>query len=411
MTEVSTKFKFTKSDLAAIEKTNKRVWYRDTQTVGLAMCVTPAGSKTFYVIHRVAGMGRKGNTEFLRLGSFPDDLTVERAREAARRQLKTLNSGESVRAAVSAKKDELSVGDLWEQWRTERSVGPNPDQPIKRSWKKDQRLYDCHLKDRAKRRASEITTTLASRIFHDVTVASGPVEANHVKRLARAMWNHAVQRHGLAVQNPWTTIKDNHERSREEWVTPAQMPALFKAIDSSVDRDAADMIRLCLFTGARSGNVKAMRWDAIDLDTAIWTIGSAHHKNRTINSIPLAPPAVEILRLRIGLNDEWVFPAATKSGHMMDARKGWSAILTAFSSELKLPEVPDLRIHDLRHTTASWLVTQGVSLPMVGKLLGHTTSVTTAKYAHLAIDPIREVLNRTAAAMGAIADKESVSHE
>ena len=196
MTEVSTKFKFTKSDLAAIEKTNKRVWYRDTQTVGLAMCVTPAGSKTFYVIHRVAGMGRKGNTEFLRLGSFPDDLTVERAREAARRQLKTLNSGESVRAAVSAKKDELSVGDLWEQWKTERSVGPNPDQPIKRSWKKDQRLYDCHLKDRAKRRASEITTTLASRIFHDVTVASGPVEANHVKRLARAMWNHAVQRHG-----------------------------------------------------------------------------------------------------------------------------------------------------------------------------------------------------------------------
>ncbi|MEB0076293.1 tyrosine-type recombinase/integrase [Pseudomonas sp. CCI3.2] len=410
MTEVSTKFKFTKSDLAAIEKTNKRVWYRDTQTVGLAMCVTPAGSKTFYVIHRVAGMGRKGNTEFLRLGSFPDDLTVERAREAARRQLKTLNSGESVRAAVSAKKDELSVGDLWEQWKTERSVGPNPAQPIKRSWNKDQRLYDCHLKDRAKRRVSEITTTVASKIFSSVTVASGPVEANHVKRLARAMWNHAAQRHGLDAHNPWTTIKSNDERSREEWVMPAQMPALFKAIDSAADRNVADMVRLCLFTGARSGNVKAMRWDKIDLDTGIWTIGGADHKNKNINSIPLAPLAVAILRKRVGLNCEWVFPAATKSGHMIDARKSWRAIVEVFAAELELSKMPDLRIHDLRHTTASWLVTQGVSLPMVGKLLGHTSPATTAKYAHLAIDPIREVLNRTTAAMGAITDKESISH-
>ncbi|UVJ43641.1 tyrosine-type recombinase/integrase [Pseudomonas sp. LS1212] len=61
-------------------------------------------------------------------------------------------------------------------------------------------------------------------------------------------------------------------------------------------------------------------------------------------------------------------------------------------------------IHDLRHTTASWLVGQGVSLPMVGKLLGHTTTVTTARYAHLATDPVREALEKITAAMGRTAN-------
>ena len=78
MAAPDTTFQFTKTALASIAPTSKRAWYRDTKTQGLALCVTPAGSKTFYVIRRVAGMGRKGNTEFLRLGTFPEDLTVER---------------------------------------------------------------------------------------------------------------------------------------------------------------------------------------------------------------------------------------------------------------------------------------------------------------------------------------------
>lgn len=75
-------------------------------------------------------------------------------------------------------------------------------------------------------------------------------------------------------------------------------------------------------------------------------------------------------------------------------------MLKAFAAEVGSSEAPDIRIHDLRHTTASWLVGQGVSLPMVGKLLGHTTTVTTARYAHLATDPVREALEKITAAMG-----------
>lgn len=400
MASSDTSFQFSKTSLAGIAATSKRVWYRDTKTQGLALCVTPAGSKTFYVIRRVAGMGRKGNTEFLRLGAFPEDLTVEQARAAARQKLQVLNAGESVRAAATAKKDEFTVGDLWKLWTAERSVGPNPDKPIKRSWKKDQRIYDCHLKDRANRRVSEVTSTLVGKIFRDVTVNSGPVEANHLKRLARAIWNHAIKHHGLNIRNPWTTIKDNQEAPREQWIKPDQMPALFKAIDSINNQDAADIVRLCLFTGARSGNVKAMRWDQLDLNANVWTIGSAHHKNKRVHSIPLPPPAVAILKRRVGVNAEWVFPSSSSAGHVTNIYASWKEALKTFAAEVGLADVPDIRIHDLRHTTASWLVGQGVSLPMVGKLLGHTTTVTTARYAHLATDPVREALEKITAAMG-----------
>ncbi|HCA00438.1 MAG TPA: hypothetical protein DEO97_18825 [Pseudomonas sp.] len=400
MAAADTSFQFTKTALASIAPTSKRAWYRDTKTQGLALCVTPAGSKTFYVIRRVAGMGRKGNTEFLRLGTFPDDLTVEQARAAARQKLQMLNAGESVRAAATAKKDELTVKDLWTLWETERSVGPNPKKPIKRSWKKDLRLYECHLKDRANRRVSEVTAILVGKIFRDVTVNSGPVEANHLKRLARAIWNHAIKHHGLDTRNPWTTITDNREAPREQWVKPDQMPALFKAIDSISNEDAADIFRLCLFTGARSGNVKAMRWDQLDLKANVWTIGSAHHKNKRVHSIPLPPPAVAILKRRVGVSAEWVFPSSSSAGHVTNIYASWKEVLKAFAAEVGSSEAPDIRIHDLRHTTASWLVGQGVSLPMVGKLLGHTTTVTTARYAHLATDPVREALEKITAAMG-----------
>ncbi len=393
------KFVFTKTALAAIEPTDKRAYYWDTQTAGLALRVTPAGSKTFYVIHRVGGMGRASQAEYIRIGPFPE-LTPEQARTEARSKLKMLNAGESVRATTNAKKEELTLADLWDIWKAERAVGPNPDKPLKRSWKKDERLYNCHLKGRAKRRISELNATVASKIFRDVTVASGPVEANHVKRLARAMWNHAIKHHGLAIRNPWTTLKDNPETPREQWVRPEQMPALLRAVDAIDNQDAADVIRLCLYTGARSGNVKAMRWDQLDMGATTWTIGSAHHKNKRIHTIPLTPAAMEILSNRRGVSRVWVFPGQSDEGHISDIYASWKKVLEIFTKEAGLDAIPDIRIHDLRHTTASWLVGQGVSLPIVGKLLGHTTTITTQRYAHLEHDPVRDVLTKITAAMG-----------
>ncbi|MOA36463.1 site-specific tyrosine recombinase XerC [compost metagenome] len=146
-----------------------------------------------------------------------------------------------------------------------------------------------------------------------------------------------------------------------------------------------------------------MRWEQLDLATGCWTIPSSHHKNKRIHTVPLPPAAIEIIRRRIGVSPEWVFPSSvSKTGHMESVRGPWKQALKALAAELSMDSAPDLRIHDLRHTTASWLVAQGVSLPMVGRVLGHASTQTTARYAHLATDPVREVLNQAAAAMSKI---------
>src|SRR3981189_1329674 len=89
---------------------------------------------------------------------------------------------------------------------------------------------------------------------------------------------------------------------------------------------------------------------------------------------------------------DWVFPSTSASGHIVEPAKSWQRIR-------KRAGVPDVRIHDLRHTLASWLVGAGYSLPLIGRALNHSQIATTERYAHLALDPVREALERTAALM------------
>jgi integrase len=87
-----------------------------------------------------------------------------------------------------------------------------------------------------------------------------------------------------------------------------------------------------------------------------------------------------------------VFPGDGASGHIVEPAKAWQRIRARAG-------VPDVRIHDLRHTLASWLVAQGFNLPLVGRALNHTQTATTARYAHLALEPVRAALEQTAALM------------
>jgi integrase len=100
---------------------------------------------------------------------------------------------------------------------------------------------------------------------------------------------------------------------------------------------------------------------------------------------------------------EWVFPGEGASGHIVEPAKAWLRIR-------KHAGVPDVRIRDLRHTLASWLVAQGFNLLLVARVLNHTQAATTARYAHLALEPVRAALDQTAALMtGNAAYKEESS--
>ncbi len=157
----------------------------------------------------------------------------------------------------------------------------------------------------------------------------------------------------------------------------------------------ADAIRLLMLTGARRSEVLSATWDAFDLDAGVWTKPSSHTKQKKPHRVPLSPPALQLLqkiRAREKHSSGYIFPsrARSKHPHLTELKKSWNRIC-------QLAEIEGVRIHDLRHTYASILVSGGASLPIIGALLGHTQVQTTHRYAHLMDNPLREATTQVAA--------------
>jgi integrase len=149
---------------------------------------------------------------------------------------------------------------------------------------------------------------------------------------------------------------------------------------------------LSVFLGLRRNELLTLRWEHVDL-YAKRAIEIPDTKNRDPLILPLPSPAIAILEgLAAEREDgcEWVFPPRTSaSGHVVAPGKAWQKIRAHAG-------VPDVRIHDLRHTLASWMVSQGKqNLPIVGKALNHRRMETTQRYAHLDLEPVRQALEQT----------------
>jgi integrase len=137
--------------------------------------------------------------------------------------------------------------------------------------------------------------------------------------------------------------------------------------------------------------VKA-RWIDLDLNAGRWTKPSAHTKQRKTHVLPLSNAAVQLLqeiREDVPKDVPWVFPA-TNGGHRSVIKAAWATIC-------ETADIENARVHDLRHTHASVLINKGYSLPIVGRLLGHSTPSTTQRYAHLADDPLRRAVEDASA--------------
>ena len=160
---------------------------------------------------------------------------------------------------------------------------------------------------------------------------------------------------------------------------------------NTATRQAADIIRLLLLTGARRGEVLQARWADIDLAAGVWSKPGATTKQKTDHQVPLSDAARQLLldlRQRAPAAAEWVFPAPDGSPRR-DVKDAWASLCRAAN-------IKGARVHDLRHTYASVLASAGLSLPIIGALLGHTQPSTTARYAHLFDDPLRAATERAA---------------
>ncbi|MBX7075611.1 MAG: tyrosine-type recombinase/integrase [Pirellulales bacterium] len=362
-----------------------RVYYHDARQPGLAVCVTAAGSKTFYLYR-----WHNGRPLRQRIGTT-DEITVEQARTAAKSLTGEIVQGVDIVARKRAAREEMTFGELFEVWIE------NAKQR-KRTWPEDQRKYDKFLITWAARRLSDIDAGDVERIHNAVKLKSGLYQANRVLELIKAMFAHAIGKRWITT-NPAATVKKFEETSRDRYLRASELPAFFKALEAA-PADQHDFFMLLLLTGQRRGAVQAMKWIDLDLDAGVWTIPATDSKNGEAITLPLVPKALAILVGR--KNDSpFVFPSRGKSGHIVEPKKGWKEITTAAGLE-------GLRIHDLRRTLGSWQAAQGVATATIGKALGHAHgSRATHVYARLDLEPVRQAVTNATAAILAAAKPET----
>jgi integrase len=160
------------------------------------------------------------------------------------------------------------------------------------------------------------------------------------------------------------------------------------------NRRVANAVRLQLLTGARIGEVLAARWADVDLERGVRTKPSRHTKQKRTEHVPLSAPALVLLadwRAASPPDGTYLFPGDAPGKPLQDIKNFWRGVVKAAA-------LPGYRLHDNRHTHASHLVSSGLSLEIVGRLLGHTNPLTTKRYAHLANDPLRAAADQAESA-------------
>jgi integrase len=202
------------------------------------------------------------------------------------------------------------------------------------------------------------------------------------------MFAFAVDR-GLLPDNPTKGVRLAPAKAMNRFLSAAELRRLGEALDSlekrGLHRSGFVIIRLLALTGARRGEIAGLRWSEVDLHHGMLRLD----KSKTgAKVVPLSPPALLIIsELPRQAGSEFVFPAATGAGHFQGTGKIWALARVRAG-------LADVRLHDLRHTFASFGAAGGLGLPVIGALLGHRQTATTARYAHLADDPVRSAAAR-----------------
>lgn len=208
------------------------------------------------------------------------------------------------------------------------------------------------------------------------------MRANRTIEVLRKALNWSIRR-GWRADNPASGVHRNPEEKRQRYLTPEELSRLCAALDVHRERSSAAALKFLILTGARLGEALNATWGHFDLGAGIWTKPSAHTKQRREHRVPLSRAAIALLQqLRAASPGTYVFPGKLPDKPLADVKRTWRAVCEAAGIE-------NARIHDLRHSFASLLVSNGASLPVIGQLLGHTQVGTTARYSHLYDDPLR----------------------
>ena len=367
----------------------KDMVFWDSELPGFGVRVYPSGSKVYIVQTRA-----KGKSKRVTVGRH-GVITAEQARQRAALIIARVKAGEDpIPASMAAKPASgPTVAELAARYLEEHvTVRCKPSTAAQRRFVLDRHLLpalgslpiasvtrehvaDLHYKLRGTPATANLAVATLSRVF---TMAEA--------------W-------GLAPEggNPCRFVVKYKERRRERFLTDDEFNRLGRVLneleaDGQVSAHAAAALRLLMLTGCRRNEIVTLRWVDIDLDVGELRLADAKTGPRTV---ALSPAAVTVLADLPRVPDNpWVIAGRRPGTRLSNINEQWHRVRAR-------ADLADVRLHDLRHSFASRALALGESLPMIGRLLGHSQVETTARYAHLARDSVHEAAARIAASIGA----------
>tara|TARA_R110000850_G_scaffold275299_2_gene414454 strand:- start:31859 stop:32794 length:936 start_codon:yes stop_codon:yes gene_type:complete len=279
-----------------------------------------------------------------------------------------------------------TVRQMWERYERESLPGLSAASQV------EVRRYFSKLilPEIGTKRVKDVSYDDCSAIHRKASVRT-PTSANRAIAALRRALNLSIT-WGWIDRNPTKGIKLNQEKKRARFLSLAEIGRLLEALDAHPRKDSADAIKLMMFTGCRRGEALSAKWDQFDPDFRIWTKPASSTKQRRIHRVPVSTAVTTLLTCRRkAVEGDLVFPSIDGEA-LREVRKTWSGAL-------KAADIDEVRLHDLRHTFASLAVSQGQSLPVIGALLGHSQTQTTARYAHLFDAPLSEASEAVARVM------------
>jgi integrase len=365
----------------------------DGEVPGFGVRITSAGVVSYILNYRIKNRERRYT-----IGRHPE-YSLVRARNEAIELRGDVSQGKDPLEHRKREREAPTVQDLRDDY-LERHA-----RPYKRasSVEGDEAMLDLVIVPRLGRIAVDAVTRRDIEELHQ-SLKPTPYRANRVLALLSKMFSLAVVWKWRA-DNPAHGVPRFQEDRRERWLSTDEMARLAEALTNYPKKRASELdgtekqkrhtrseaqravnaLRLIMLTGARKSEVLNATWDQFDMERAIWNRQSHQTKQKKQEHVPLSEAAIALLE-SLPKDGPLLFPGRKRGQPLAEVKFSWAEICTD-------AKIANVRVHDLRHNFASYLVSGGVSLHIVGKLLGHTQAQTTARYAHLADSPLRDAAN------------------
>jgi integrase len=375
--------KLTKRTIEALEPAEKDYFIWDSELSGLGVRVFATGRKQFVLQYRYGRISRR-----MTLGRF-GAITPDQARGLALEALAKLRKDIDPQVEKREKRTALTVRELADRF-DEEHIAVHLKASTAKEYRRNLKLFILpaigHL------RIIDVTRADIAKYHHDWR--HRPYQANRNLEIISKMFNLA-EMWGLRPDgtNPRRHIKKYPEKKRERYFSEGELQAIGRVLGEMEEErielpSAIAAVRLLLFTGCRLNEIMTLRWEHVDLKAKVLRLPDSKTGAKEVH---LGEAAIKVFSAIKRLPDNsFVIVGRNAGAHLTDLQPFWQR--ARGRAGLK-----NARIHDLRHTFASVAVSNGQSLPMIGKLLGHTQVQTTARYAHLAKQSVLRAANDVSA--------------